>query len=53
MEGDQPNGFKGAASQMAHQYDASGTRVLSAGNGINKLEFTAANGLLLYEINLK
>jgi uncharacterized protein RhaS with RHS repeats len=25
---------------------------LSAGNGINKLEFTAANGLLLYEINL-
>jgi len=41
-----------AASQIAYTYDGAGTRVLSVGNGQNKLEFTALDGLLYYEQDL-
>ncbi|QLI81214.1 RHS domain-containing protein [Chitinibacter fontanus] len=43
---------KGAANQIAYTYDGAGTRVLSIGNGQNKLEFTALDGLLYYEKDL-
>ncbi len=43
---------KGAASQIGYSYDGGGTRVLSSGNGLNRLEFTGADGLLYQEINL-
>ncbi|TJZ76339.1 cytochrome c oxidase assembly factor Coa1 family protein [Chitiniphilus eburneus] len=43
---------RNTASQIEYRYDSAGTRVLSQGNGINRLEFTGADGLLYQEINL-
>ncbi|WP_353328615.1 RHS repeat domain-containing protein, partial [Chitiniphilus shinanonensis] len=43
---------KGTSSQIAYTYDGAGTRVLSLGNGVNRLEFTGADGLLYQEVNL-
>ncbi|UXY14188.1 hypothetical protein N8I74_12760 [Chitiniphilus purpureus] len=43
---------KGAASQIAYTYDGGGTRVLSQGNGLNRLAFSGADGLLYHEIDL-
>ncbi|QLG89569.1 RHS domain-containing protein [Chitinibacter bivalviorum] len=43
---------KGSASQIAYTYDGAGTRVLSVGNGQNKLEFTGLDGLLYFDKDL-
>ena len=43
---------KGTASQIAYTYDGGGTRVLSVGNGENRLEFYDAHNQLRYEKDL-
>ncbi|WP_353328870.1 RHS repeat domain-containing protein, partial [Chitiniphilus shinanonensis] len=43
---------RNTASQIEYRYDGAGTRVLSVGNGLNRLEFSGADGLLYQEIDL-
>lgn len=43
---------KGAGSQIAYSYDGEGTRAVSVGNGLNRLEFYDHSNQLRFEKNL-